>query len=112
MSPLLRSVLLRKLNMELSHCLEHKRVVGPEMVNPCRNTILELLAIPDESYNDLLENCIAALVNRSDFEFFMSITDHRYDGTYLTRSTSLVLVTCAVAMPLTHLTQKRLALLK
>ena len=76
--PLMRSVLLRKLNMELLNSLNSKSVISAEAVQPVRNTILELASIPDETYNELFENCVAALINRSDFEFLMvQITDPR-----------------------------------
>lgn len=64
--------------MELTVSLDAQVVIGGDMLHPVRNTLIDLLNIPDESYNEIIENCIAALLNRSDFEFLLSITDHRY----------------------------------
>ena len=72
-SALMRNLQVQCLAQELNTYLHRKSIVPDGLSQKCRRAVMDIRPIYSDLHADILESCIIALVNKSDWEFVMSM---------------------------------------
>ena len=72
-SVLMRNLQVQCLAQELNTFLHRKSVVPDGLSQKCRRAVADIKPVYSDLHADILESCVVALVNKSDWEFVMSM---------------------------------------
>jgi hypothetical protein len=72
-SPLMRNLQYQCLGQELNSYLTRRAVVPDSLAQKCRHAVMEVRNVYTDLHTDILESCLIALINKSDWEFVMSL---------------------------------------